>query len=82
MEQNCGMQKIEKEQYEKNATQEENLQSRAKAVADCVVQDQKGEVWEAGREGNVMTQKGSVQEMVRPYFVVSKWEEESGGTCG
>ena len=26
-----------------------------------------------------MTPKGSVQEMGRPYFVVSKWEEESDG---
>ena len=32
-----------------------------------------------GREGKVMTPKGSVQEMGRPYFVVSKWEEESDG---
>ena len=56
---------MEKEQYERNETQEESLQSKAKAAADCVVQDQKGEMWEAGREGNVMTHQGSVQEMGR-----------------
>ena len=81
MEENCGKQKIEKEQSKRNETREESKQSKAKAAADCVVQNQKGEMWEAGREGKVMTHKGSVQEMVRPYFVVSKWEEESGGAC-
>ena len=81
MEENCGKQKTEKEQYERNETREESLQSKAKAAVDCVVQNQNGEMWEAGREGKVMTHKGSVQEMGRPYFVVSKWEEESGGAC-
>ena len=42
------------------------------------MQAQKGEMLEAGREGGVMTHEGSVPEEGRPYFVVSKWEEESG----
>ena len=74
--------KTEKEQYERNETQEESLQSKAKAAADCVVQAQKGGILEAGREGGVMTHQGSVPEVWRPYFVVSKWKEESGGACG
>ena len=60
MEENCGKQKTEKEQYERNETREESIQSKAKAAV------------EDGREGKVMTPKGSVQEMGRPYFVVSK----------
>ena len=56
-----------------------SLQSKAKAVADCMVQTQEGEMVEAGREGGIMTHKKSVPEVERPYFVTSKWEEESGG---
>ena len=82
MGENCGKQKTEEEQYERNETQEESLQSKAKAAADCVVQAQKGEMLEIGREGGVMTHEGSVPEVEQQYFVVSKWEEESGGACG
>ena len=52
---------------------------RAKAAADCIVQTQEGEMVEAGREGGIMTHEKSVPEVERPYFVVSKWEEKSGG---
>ena len=82
MEENCGGQKTEKEQYERDEIQEESLQSKAKAVADCVVQAQEGEMLEAGREGGVKTHEESVREVGQPYFVASKWEEKSGGTCG
>ena len=57
-----------REQYERNETREESMQSKAKAAADSVVQNQNGEMWEAGREGKVMTHKGSVQEMWRPWY--------------
>ena len=68
MEENCGKQKTEKEQYERNETREESIQSKAKAAV------------EDGREGKVMTPKGSVQGMGHPYFVVSKWEESDGAS--
>ena len=67
MEENCGKQKTEREPYERNETREESIQSNVKVAV------------EDGREGMVMTPKGSVQETERPYFVVSKWEEESDG---
>ena len=82
MEEICGGQKTEKEQYERDEMQEESLQSKAKAVADCVVQAQEGEMVEAGREGGVETHEESVREVEQPYFVASKWKENSGGTCG
>ena len=82
MEENCGKQKTEKEQYERDEMQEESLQSKAKAAADCVAQAQKCEMLEAGREGGVKTHEESVWEVGQPYFVASKWREESGGTCG
>ena len=82
MEENCGKQKTEKEQCERNQTQEESLQSKAKAAADCVVQAQKGEMLGAGREGGVLTHEGSVPVVGQRCFVVLKWEEESGGACG
>ena len=44
-----------------------------------MVQTQEGEMVEAGREGGIMTHEKSVPEVGRPYFVTSKWEEESGG---
>ena len=81
MEENCGKQKTEKEQHGGDEMQEESLQSKAKAVADCVEQVQKEEMPEAGREGGVKTHEESVWEVGQPYFVASKWEEESGGTC-
>ena len=62
MEENCGKQKTEKEQYERDEMQEESLQSKAKAAA-CVVQAQKGEMLEAGREGGVKTHEESVWEV-------------------
>ena len=34
---------------------------------------------EAGREGGIMTHEKSVPEVGRPYFVMSRWEAESGG---
>ena len=34
---------------------------------------------EAGQEGSIMTHEKSVLEVVRPYFTMSKREEESGG---
>ena len=82
MEENCGKQKNEEEQHERDEMQEESLQSKAKEAADCVVQAQKKEMSEAGREGGVKTHEESVPEVGQPYFVVSKWEEESGGACG
>ena len=82
MEENCGKQKNEEEQHERDEMQEESLQSKAKEAADCVVQAQKKEMLEAGRESGVKTHEESVPEVGRPYFAVSKWEEESGGACG
>ena len=56
--------------------QEERLQSKAKAVADCVVEAQEGEMSEAGREGGVKTDEESVQEVGQTHSVASKWEGE------
>ena len=72
---NCEEQEDVEEKYESDGS----LQSKAKAVADCIVQTQEGEMVETGREGNIMTLEKSVSEVGRPYFVVSKREEESGG---
>ena len=74
MEENCGKQKNEEEQHARDERQEESLQSKAKEAADCVVQAQKKEMLEAG---SVKTHEESVPEVGQPYFVVSKWEEES-----
>ena len=70
MEENCGKQKNEKEQHERDEMQEESLQSKAKEAADCVVQAQKKDMLEAGREGGVKTHEESVPEVGQPYFVV------------
>ena len=75
MGENCEEQEDVEEKYESDGS----LQSKAKAVADCIVQTQEGEMVETGREGNIMTLEKSVSEVGRPYFVVSKREEESGG---
>ena len=56
MEEICGKQKTEKEQYESNEIWEESIQSKAKAAV------------EDGREDKVMTPKGSVQEMEGAVF--------------
>ena len=74
MEENCEEQKDVEEKYERDGS----LQSKAKAVADCIVQTQEGEMVETGREVNIMTHEKSVPEVERPYFVMSKREEESG----
>ena len=60
--------------------QEGNPQSKAKAVAESAAQAQKGEM-EAWREGGIKTHEESLFEVGQPYFVASKWEEESGGAC-
>ena len=73
MGENCEEQKDGEEKYERS------LQSKAKVVADCIVQTQDGEMVETVREGNLMTREKSVPEVGRPYFVMSKREEESGG---
>ena len=75
MGENCAEQKDVVEKYERD----ESLQSKTKAVADCKVQNQEGEMVETWREGNIVTHEESVPEVGRPYFVMSKREEESGG---
>ena len=55
---------------DEQALLERLLQSKAKAAADCILQDQKGEMLEAGREGDAMTHEGSVPEVEQPYVVV------------
>ena len=51
MEENCGKQKTEKEQCERNETQEESLQSKAKAATDCVVcKLRKEKCWRLGEK--------------------------------
>ena len=74
MGENCEDQKDVEEKYERDGS----LQSKAKAVADCIVQTQEGEMVETGREGSIMTHEKSVPEVGRPYFVIKR-EEESGG---
>ena len=51
MEENCEEQKGVEEKYERHGLRKRSLQSKAKAVADCMVQTPKGELVEAGREG-------------------------------
>ena len=75
MGENCEEQEDVEEKYESDGS----LQRKAKAVADCMVQAQEGEMGENGREGHILTIEKSVSEVGRPYFVVSKREEESGG---
>ena len=75
MGENCEEQKDVEEKYEG----EGSLQSKAKAVADCIIQTQQGEMVETGREGSIMTHEKSVPEVERPYFVMSKREQESRG---
>ena len=75
---NCEERKHLEEKHERNEMQDEIMQSKAKAVADCGVQTQGGEMVEVGKEGSIMSHEKSALEVGRPYFVVSKQEEESG----
>ena len=78
MGENCEEQKHVEERYARDEMQDEIMQSKAKAVADCGVQTQEVEMVEVGKEGSVMSHERSALEVGRPYFVMSKQEEESG----
>ena len=79
MGENCDEQKHVEEKYERDGMQKDMMQSKAKAVADIVVQTQEGEMVEAGKEGRNMLHERSALEVERPYLAMSKREEESGG---
>ena len=66
MEENCEEQKDVEEKYERDGMRKGSLQSKANAVADCMVQTQEGEMVEAGRECGIMTHEKSVPEVGRP----------------
>ena len=76
---NCEERKHVEETHERNEMQDEIMQSKANAVADCGVQTQEGKMVEVGKEGSIMSHEKSALEVGRPYFVVSKQEEKSGG---
>ena len=50
MGENCEEQKHVEEKYERDGMQKEMMQSKAKAVADCVVQTQEGKWWRPGKK--------------------------------
>ena len=79
MGENCEQQKHVEEKYERDGMQKGIVQSKAKAVADCIVQTQQGKMVEAGKEGSIMAHERSALEVGRPYLAMSKREEESGG---
>ena len=79
MEGNGEERKHVEEKHERNEMQDEIMQSKAKAVADCGVQTQEREMVEVGKEGSIMSHEKSALEVGQPYFVVSKQEEKSGG---
>ena len=86
----------QRESKMRDEMQEESLQSKAKAAADCVVQVQRGEVCEeqqvtsveseeiseVGREGGDKAQEEGIWEVGQPCFVATKWKDESSETCG
>ena len=58
------------ERYERDEMQDEIMQSKARAVADCGMQTQEGDMVEVGKEDNIMSHEKSALEVGRPYFVV------------
>ena len=79
MGENCEEQKHVEEKYERDGMQKEMMQSKAKAVADCGVQTQEGEMVEAWKEGSIMSHERSALEVGRPNLAMLKRVEESGG---
>ena len=83
MEDNCEKQEDEKEQYERDGMQEESLQSKAKAVVDCIVQAQEWEMVEAGRESGVDEEsvhvtKKNMDALLRKVKQLSEMAENAG----
>ena len=50
MEENCEEQKDVEEKYERDGMRKGSLQSKAKAVADCMVHTQEGKWWRLGEK--------------------------------
>ena len=64
----CEEQKHVEERYERDEMQDEIMQSKARAVADCGVQTQEGEMVEVWKEDSIMSHEKSALEVRRPYF--------------